>query len=865
METLLLAATIVAIVLLFDTRKTVTLLRKRIEELEFGGFTAQPEEPEPEIPAVKPAPFRPVTKAAEKPKSVKKITPETKPLPDTIVDVPKTPPVSAAKRFEDLIGGKLPIWIGGIALVFAGFFLVRYSIEAGLFGPTARCIAAALFGLILISLAEYGNRIPRFGQIFTDDARIGHSIAGAGIAVLYATLYMASELYGLFGLAASLGSVVAVTILAFILSQRHGPPTVIMGLLGGFAAPYVAGLGPDSVAPLLIYLGVFTAGLFGLAIHRGWAWLALLATGGGVIWATVLLLMNVGGNIPFIGAFVVLLAIGGVLTMSRIDESYGIPKAVIRTIPLVAGLVQLIVLAPLIEFSLMSWLFFGVLSLFAIALAWRDENMTPAVASALGLAIAMVAIAYTDLGPENSNHQDLYPAIGFAILFGVAGHIFALREKSGRMWAMIGLAAPTAMLILTTVLGQFDWRDATWVAICVSLAVTTAIMAWRVRNKGAFLTMPLAAAITAILLASALWLWMPGQFGAIVAVAVASGLAGWSRFTNSRAVALESGMAIAIAGLLMLISGLAFIDLLASSLSGNTNLYSYLPEIESSATRLLLPAAAIIAFAFLFRDVFGKRLGIAISAIGLAGAGAFTYLLAKQPLAIGPIEEFVQYGFVERSIFTHLLALSGWLLLNRNWRDDLAGPLKSLGFTLAGLALFRYLYFDILLLSPTSVKQVLGSAPIANLGTLHYTAIALWLWLYARTENVRITLITLIRPLEIASLFAAIAAVAVTVRQAVHGSNIASPPFTSAETYLYSAALLLLAIAWLTRGIQTANALLRIAGLVLMTLVTFKVFLVDAAQLDGILRILSFLGLGIALIGIGWIYGKVMRSGEEAA
>ena len=45
---------------------------------------------------------------------------------------------------------------------------------------------------------------------------------------------------------------------------------------------------------------------------------------------------------------------------------------------------------------------------------------------------------------------------------------------------------------------------------------------------------------------------------------------------------------------------------------------------------------------------------------------------------------------------------------------------------------------------------------------------------------------------------------------------------------------------------------MRMAGLVLLTAVTVKVFLVDAAALTGVLRILSFLGRGIALIGIGW-------------
>lgn len=40
--------------------------------------------------------------------------------------------------------------------------------------------------------------------------------------------------------------------------------------------------------------------------------------------------------------------------------------------------------------------------------------------------------------------------------------------------------------------------------------------------------------------------------------------------------------------------------------------------------------------------------------------------------------------------------------------------------------------------------------------------------------------------------------------------------------------------------------------------------LIDAAALEGVLRILSFMGLGIALIGIGWAYGRVMRAGKAA-
>ncbi len=876
MEILVFAGIIILLVLVFDTRKTIALLRNRIEMLESGEPKAATEtrqtvaseqvvqagpEPEPVEPVKRAA------KAAEKSERIAEPAPQepsrriyepTSP-PPPISTEPPPPRPSAAKRFEDLIGGKLPIWIGGIALIFAGFFLVRFSIEAGLFGPTARCVTAALFGLLLIGLSEFGYKIPKFGKIFTDDARIGHSIAGAGIAVLYATLYMASELYQLLSLYGALGGVIAVTILAFVLSQRHGPPTAIMGLLGGFAAPYVAGLGPESVAPLLIYLGVFTAGLFGLAIHRGWAWLALLATGGSVLWTTALLFMDLSGDVPFVGAFIVLLAIGGVLTLSRTGTSFGIPKPVMQAIPLGVGLLQLVTLAPLIEFSLVSWLFFGVLAVFAIALAWRDRDMTPAVAGALGLSLAMVATAFSNTGAEQ---MQLFAALGLAVLFSVAGHIFALREKDGWMWSLIGMAAPTGMLLLIYSLGNLGWSQNSWAISCLLTAITTAFMAWRTRAEAAFLPPPLASGLTAILVAIALWIWTPQSLGALVAIAVAAALAFWARFITRKAIVIQSAIAIGFGGLIMFSDAFGLIEGLFGSLGGETDLYFYLPEMGPSTIELLLPSIAIVGIAYFFRDSFGKALSKIIAGFGLIAAGGFVYSLLKQPLAIGPIEDFVAYGFAERAVFTHLLALAGWLLLRQKWDEKLAAPLQSLGFALAGLALFRFVYFDLLLLSPTSVKQAMGPAPIANLGTLHFTAAMLWLWLYARTETLASALPKLVRPLEIGCLLAAIAAVMITVRQAVHGTDIATPPFTSTETYLYSAGLLVLAIAWLARGIQTTNAMLRIAGLLLLTLVTFKVFLIDAAQLEGILRILSFLGLGIALIGIGWIYGKVMRADE---
>ena len=58
---------------------------------------------------------------------------------------------------------------------------------------------------------------------------------------------------------------------------------------------------------------------------------------------------------------------------------------------------------------------------------------------------------------------------------------------------------------------------------------------------------------------------------------------------------------------------------------------------------------------------------------------------------------------------------------------------------------------------------------------------------------------------------------------------------------------------------------LRAASAVLVVLTVLKVFLIDMAQLEGVLRAFSFMGLGICLIGIGLFYQRVLGRREPAA
>ena len=72
---------------------------------------------------------------------------------------------------------------------------------------------------------------------------------------------------------------------------------------------------------------------------------------------------------------------------------------------------------------------------------------------------------------------------------------------------------------------------------------------------------------------------------------------------------------------------------------------------------------------------------------------------------------------------------------------------------------------------------------------------------------------------------------------------------------------LALAAAFIAAGIRLPEKALRLAGLLLLTATILQApSSIDAAALDGLLRILSFLVLGIALIGIGRAYGPLLRA-----
>ena len=103
------------------------------------------------------------------------------------------------------------------------------------------------------------------------------------------------------------------------------------------------------------------------------------------------------------------------------------------------------------------------------------------------------------------------------------------------------------------------------------------------------------------------------------------------------------------------------------------------------------------------------------------------------------------------------------------------------------------------------------------------------------------------------------------LRQAFAGSILVDVPMTQAEDLLRSLLGILLALGFLFIGNRLAERSWRIGSLVFMLLAVAKVFLWDAAGLEGLLRIASFMALGFSLIGIGWVYARQLRGTPTAS
>jgi uncharacterized membrane protein len=273
--------------------------------------------------------------------------------------------------------------------------------------------------------------------------------------------------------------------------------------------------------------------------------------------------------------------------------------------------------------------------------------------------------------------------------------------------------------------------------------------------------------------------------------------------------------------------------------------------------QLLVSASALFVSLWLMRaqlPAWAKQGGAMLAAL-LGGVAAHSLYRLGFAQMVG--DDFASYGLGQRLVWAGLLIALGSVL----WRKG-SGLIKAWGApALIGAASLHTFYYSLLLHNPLWTAQAVGAWPAANLILPLFIAMPLGLHLlrpmhpsYAEKA---------VRGVQLVHMLMICGFAWATLRQAFHGTLLIEPGVSSAEDISRSILGIALAVGFLVWGIKAARRDWRLASLVLVLIATVKVFLFDAAGLDGLLRIGSFIALGFSLIGIGWLYSRQL--GRDSA
>jgi len=804
------------------------------------------------------------------------LPPAASPAPVTSVPVSPAPTPSASPQpaigFEERFGTRWVVWVGGLALALGGVFLVRYTIQQGLIGPGVRIALGGLLAIVLVAAGEWARRNEKLtGLPGLPTANIPSILTAAGTTVAYATVYAAYALYGFLPPPVAFVLLGVVALLALAAALLHGPALAGLGVLGAFGAPMlVASTEPDYWA-LYIYIAIVTGASFALARVRLWEWLAISALVLGALWTVP------GANVypvEALGAHVFNAIAGYALaaTLLVCGFMYG-PQATPSELDRLSALalsLYLFVVAALVLVSrhdALALTAFVVLTAATVAIAWRTDAATVAVPAAAVLAVVVMAdwsvhlsidaliapagpAAPTTPEPESYDYgAHLFLAAVWAAMFGIPGFLAQGRSTGAlipMLWSASAVFAPVAMLVaLYYRIAGLD-RSLPFAGFALLLAAIYAIATETLVQRRPRPGLAASGAIFAT--------------GALAALALA--------FT----FAFEKGWL--TVGLALMVPGAAWVSekrplpwlrwLAAIMVAAVLARIAYEPRIvgdDIGTTPIfnwLLYGYGIPALSFWVAGWMLRRRTDDLPARMVdAGAILFTVLLVifetRHYITGGDIYQPVS-DITEAAIDVNAgLALTIGLERIRGRTGSIVHNIGAM--LIAALTLCAIVFEFAVVASPRFYNEPINGV-FFNMILLGYglpAVLAIVLALIARTT----------RPLPyrvvaaITAVMLALFYLTLEVRRLFHGPIIAGPT-TDAEQYAYSSTWLIFGIVLFGVGFTLRSQPARLLALGVMALTVAKVFIIDTASVGGIYRALSAIGLGVVLLGIGWIYQRLL-------
>ncbi|MHC1725001.1 MAG: DUF2339 domain-containing protein [Syntrophobacteraceae bacterium] len=775
----------------------------------------------------------------------------------------------ASKRsegFEHQFGGRAFVWLGAVALAFAGFYLVKYSIEAGLLSPPVRVTMGIIFG---IALLYTGNRI-RVKPDFANGVRIAQALSGAGIAVLYASFYAATSLYDLIPPLAGLAGMAVTTATAVALSTWHGRPIALLGLLGGLLTPALIRSPHPQASILFTYLLLVLAGLMAVIRFRGWWSLGIPALLGAWLWVPVWLY---AGNFKpadtlWLGLFLLSAeAIVVVLSRRQYEEDFtGIAGLFKVTSALnhlaICGAIALMGLtAERAGFGNIEWGLFGLLAAGAIALACSNQKLY-ALAPWTSAAVNSVMLV---LWQYDTAQEFALILCCFAALHVAGAYYLQLRSRAPLIWGGLTGAAALGYYLIAYFKIQSNPLHADipllWGLLALMLAAmaTYAVLQLAKQPSDDFPRkqhlLALYTALIAAFFSIGLTIELKREFLSVAIAAEVLAVAWINTKADIRALRWIGALLACVFGFLLIPQMILVAQLTAYSLvEAKLYLQKSIPIVNWPLFQLGLPALCFMAAGYLLRKEKDDRLVFSLEAAAIGLFGLMGYYLTRNLFHLDENVLFVKPGFVERGVITNIFFIYGLLCL---WAGNkfTRRAISLGGLVLAAVALFRISYFDLILYNPVWSAQKVGELPIINGLLLPYGIPILFISIGMKQTP----------PFWKTGwnkygygfmLMLAFVLVSLNVRQFFQGSRLDMIEPGSAEIYAYSVVWLLFGIGVLFLGTLRRDKMIRIASMPIILLTVSKVFLYDASALSGLWRVFSFFCLGLSLLAVSWFYSR---------
>ena len=735
--------------------------------------------------------------------------------------------------------GNVPVKVGVVVVLFGVGFFITYAIEQQLFSFP---IWARLIGIALIGVAMFavGWRLRGTRPVYA------LSLQGGGLGILYLTTYAAFGFYALLPAAVAFGAMVAVTVVAGVVAVvQDSRALIVLGVAGGFLAPVLAATETGDHVALFSYYAVLNAAILAVAWFKAWRILNLLGFAFTFVMAGLwgyqgYLPEHFATTEPFLVAFVLMyIGIAVVFALRRPPNLHGfVDSALVFGTPMIGFALQTRIVD---SDAGLAWTAGGLTAVYAMLAAglWRIKDLRVLALCFIALALLFLAVAFP-LALDERWTCAAWAAQGATLAW------FGMRNGS-RLLAFAGAGLQVLAAVAHVRAGLFGsvgvplLNGSFLTGAMLALAGWT--VAWSFDHGGLSPRAQRVLTRTALVWAGGWWFWT--GFREISEFVWLGERAAWLGL-----VSLTAAVAVVVAKALrwQRLNSLALVLLPAMVVTLPFNLAHPL----ASYAWLAWPLAFGVQYAFLcYREDGYPKLAPYLH------VGTFWTLAV---LATGEVRWIAgnvaggDWPFAFAVATAAVLALAagrarGWLPwpIDRHWRPYSLVAIPVVAGAAGAFALAASLGSD-------GSADPLPYLPLVNPLTIGAVVAGASIWFGIDAELRRRRARTIVPW----SALAAIVLLSMEVARGVH--HFAGVPFTPrdlAGSAVFQAGLSLVwgaaGLAGMVLGALRQRREVWIGGAVVMGVVIVKLFLVELGNVGTLSRVVSFLGVGLLLLVVGYL------------